>query len=300
MTISKEQYHHPEYLVETDWLEQNLNSDNLRVFDCTVNVTPNPDSNKKKQIPFAYQSGIKNFKQAHILGAGFIDILSDLSDESANFPLVLPPRKKFIETMRNSGINNDSRVILYSSTETNWAARVWWLMHAFGFNNAAILNGGWSKWKLEGRSISTEQCRYAKGDFTSISRPSLLSNKSEVLSAIGNNEIRIINSLPFPIYTGLSEITFGRKGRIADSVNVPFMDLHDPETGCYLPSGKLKKIFEKVDVDKAKSIIIYCGGGVAASNDAFALTLLGYKNVSVYDGSMLEWGNDVSLPMDMG
>jgi len=300
MTTSKKQYRHPEHLVETDWLEQHLDSDNLRVFDCTVNVTPNPDSNQKKQIPFEYQNGRKNYKQAHISGAGFIDILNDLSDESANFPLVLPPRKKFIEAMRNSGINNDSQVVLYSSTETNWAARVWWLMRAFGFNNVAILNGGWSKWKLEGRSVSIEPCCYAKGDFTSISRPSLFIDKSGVLSAIGNDEIRIINSLPFPIYTGLSEITFGRKGRIADSVNVPFMDLHDPETGCYLPAEKLKKIFEKVDTNNAKSIITYCGGGVAASNNAFALTLLGYENISVYDGSMLEWGNDDSLPMEMG
>jgi len=302
MAVTEEKYLHPEYLVETEWLAQHLYADNLRLFDCTVNVTPNPDTIQKKQIPFAYQSGLKNFERGHIPGAEFIDILNDLSDESSALPLMSPPENKFIEAMRNYGINDNSQIVLYSTTEPNWAARVWWMLRAYGFTNAAILNGGWAKWKKEGRAITNAACEYEPGTFTSTSRsrPGLFVSKTEVLAAIGRNEIRIVNALPYPMFTGLSEMAFGRKGRITGSVNVPFVDLHDSDTGCYLPAEQLHKKFDDVGVDSAEHIITYCGAGVAASNNAFALTLLGYENVSVYDGSMLEWGNDASLPMDIG
>lgn len=100
------------------------------------------------------------------------------------------------------------------------------------------------------------------------------------------------------IYAGSGGPVFGRKGRITGSVNVPFMALHDPDSGRYLPPEQLWEQFEAVGSSKAERIITYCGGGIAASNAAFILTLLGYDNVAVYDGSMLEWGNDPSLPME--
>jgi len=302
MTVTEEEYLHPEYLVETEWLDQHFDLDDLRVFDCTVNVIPNPDVNQKKQIPFVYQSGLKNFEKAHIPRAEFIDVLKDLSDESSDLPLMLPPKAKFIEAMRDYGVNENSQIVLYSTTEPNWAARVWWMLRVFGFNNAAILNGGWAKWKKEGRGTSNAACEYELGTITSTSRQrtDLFVSKVEVLAAIGNTEVKIINALPYPMYTGLSEMAFGRKGRITGSVNVPFFDLHDPDTGCYLPAEKLHKKFDGVGVDSAEHIITYCGAGVAASNNAFALALLGYENVSIYDGSMFEWGNDASLPMEIG
>jgi len=120
-----------------------------------------------------------------------------------------------------------------------------------------------------------------------------------VINSLENGDVRIINALPSEIYNGSSKIVFGRKGRIRGSVNVPFVSLHDSNTGSYLPVDQLRKIFNEVGIANAKKTITYCGGGIAASNDAFALALLGYENVSVYDGSMLEWGNDVSLPMEM-
>ena len=255
--------------------------------------------NKARKFLLYFKVVLEALNKSIFLGAGFIDNVNDLSNESSSLPLMLPEKEKFIKMMRQYGISDNSQIVLYSTTESNWATRVWWMLRVFGFNNAAILNGGWSKWKAEGRSTSIEECAYAPGEFNSRLRSGLVVSKDEVLTAIGRDDIRIICALPTPMYTGVSDMAFGRKGRIADSVNVPFLDLHDSETGCYLPVEQLHKRFDEVDANTADNIIAYCGAGVAASNSAFVLTLLGYKNVAVYDGSMIEWGNDASLPMEM-
>jgi len=292
------QHQNTDYLVETDWLEQHLNDTNLRVYDCSVSVQANPDLEQSKQFPFVYKNANAQFEQGHIPRAGFIDIPGVLSDLSSDLPLMLPPEKQFIEAMSRYGVGDDTRVVLYSTTEPNWSARVWWMLRAFGFDNAVILNGGWNKWIKEGRAISNQACEYSPGQFTSYHRPGTFVSKDRVLAAIDDDGTRIVNALPSLLHSGASEIVFGRKGRIAGSVNVSFTSLHDPVTGCYLPADELQKKFDEVDAGNAKRIINYCGGGIASSNNAFALTLLGYENVTVYDGSLLEWGNDTSLPME--
>jgi len=297
-TIEKK-YRHSEYLVETAWLEQHLEASSLRVFDCTINVSLNPDAVQRQKRPFVYESGIANFDQGHIPHAGYINVASDLSDSSSDLPLMMPSEVHFLEMMRSYGVNDDSHVVLYSTTEPNWATRVWWMLRSSGFNNVSILNGGWEKWRSEKRPVSNKACEYVRGILSLKSRTDSFVDKDQVLNAIGKDDIRIINALPIEMYDGSSEFSFGRKGRIINSVNVPFYSLHDIDTGSYLPADQLQKKFDEVNAEKSKHIIAYCGGGVAASNDAFALALLGYENVSVYDGSMMEWGNDPSLPMEM-
>lgn len=285
------------HLVNTDWLEQNLASPNLRVFDCAVIAGPNPDPELGKTHPFAFASGQEKFAEGHIQGAGFIDILGDLSDKSASFPLMLPPEQQFANVMSAHGIGDEAHVVLYSSTEPMWAARVWWMLRAFGFNNASILDGGFAKWEREKRAVSQEVCNYPASNFSVKARLDIIADRQDVLKATKDENICIINALPPAMHTGIGGPVFGRKGRIASSVNVPTGILHDPDTGKYLATDKLRQIFEEAGADKAANIITYCGGGIASSNDAFALTLLGYENVSVYDASMFEWGNDSSLPM---
>jgi len=300
MKTTSENYQHPEYLVETDWLQQNLGNDNLRIIDCTIYVIPNSDAESKLQFPFIFQSGLDNFNKAHIPHAGYIDIANELSDKSSELPLMMPTEEQFSQVICKFGITTDTRVILYSSTEQNWATRLWWMLRSCGFRNAAVLNGGWNKWISEDLPTSTKACEYQSNEFTVQSQPDLFAGKSEVLSAIGNNKIRIINSLPSQLYSGESDITFGRKGRITGSVNIPYGSLQNSDTGKYLPADKLQVLFDTVNVSKAEKMITYCGGGIAASNNAFALVLLGYENVAVYDGSMHEWGNDLQLPMEIG
>ncbi|NQU61269.1 MAG: sulfurtransferase [Rhodospirillales bacterium] len=287
------------YLVETDWLAQNLDDASLRVFDCTVNFVPNPDAQPGKEPPFMFESGRANFDAGHIPGAGFIDVMEDISDKSSALPLMMPPAEEFVQVLSKLGVDNKSRVVLYSTASPMWAARVWWMLQAVGFESA-ILNGGWDKWTAEVHPVSTNPCKYFPGFLTVKSVKRIFAEKEDVLSAINDDNACIINALPPEMHNGTGDVVFGRKGRIAGSINVPMGKLHDPDTGVYLPVGQLREIFDAVDVDDADKIITYCGGGIASANNAFVLSMLGYKNVAVYDGSMFEWGNNEQLPMETG
>jgi 3-mercaptopyruvate sulfurtransferase SseA len=123
-----------------------------------------------------------------------------------------------------------------------------------------------------------------------------LTSDLPLMLPLENKDTAIINALVSAIHTG--EIAFGRRGRISTSVNVSFASLQDPNNGCYFSIERLQKYFRETGTDKSKRTINYCSAGIAASNNAFTLSLLGYRNMAGYDGSMLEWGNDRSLPME--
>ncbi|NQV83460.1 MAG: sulfurtransferase [Rhodospirillales bacterium] len=298
MTNTEKDNQHPEFLVETDWLEKNLSDPDLRVFDCTVIADLNPDPNAK--FPFVFESGRTRFNEGHIPGAGFLNLLDELSDTSSELPFLMPGEPQLVNALGKAGIGGGTRVVLYGSAEPIWAARVWWMLRAFGFNSATILNGGWAKWSAEGRPASIDACTYAPAQFSAHARPECFTGKDEVLAAINENSVRTINALPPMMFSGEGGAVFGRKGRIPGSVNVPFNSLHDPDTGAYLPVVQLREIFDAVGVGDAERIIAYCGSGITASNDAFALAMLGYENVAVYDASLAEWGYDEQLPMEKG
>ena len=297
--MTKEGLHKQKYLVETDWLAQHLNDSNLRIFDCTVNNLMNTDPLLAKSRPFVFKDDRVNYEDKHIPGAGYIDILGDLSDPFSDLPMMAPSEQQFRDAMEKYGISNDNLVVLYSAPG-QWAARVWWMLRSFGFDNAVILSGGLSKWSAEGRSVSNEACGYAPGKFTIEARPGIFVKKDDVLGAINDEDTLIINALPAIMHTGDGGGVFGRKGHISGSVNVPFGALHDPDTDAYLSNDKLKGVFDGVGADSAKRTILYCGAGIGSSNVAFALTMLGYENAAVYDASLSEWGNDDTLPMDVG
>jgi thiosulfate/3-mercaptopyruvate sulfurtransferase len=288
----------PDYLVDTDQLHRHLDEPELRVFDCAVIAGPNPDPERGKTFPFAFESGRGNFDEGHLPGAGFMDLLGDLCDKSSPTPLMLPSPQQFAEAMGKYGIGADSQVILYSSAEPMWAARIWWMLRAYGFDNALILDGGWAKWVREARPVSQDACVYEPQVFNARLRPGIFADKLNVLGAVGDLDACVINALPPPVHAGTGGPAFGRRGRITGSVNVPNSLLHDPDTGTYLPIDKLREVFDAVGVSEGDRLITYCGGGIASSNDAFALTMLGYEDVAVYDASMFEWGNDPSLPME--
>ena len=194
-----------------------------------------------------------------------------------------------------------ARVILYSTTTPQWASRVWWMLRNYGFDNAAVLNGGYQKWAREGRAVETGPARpRPAAHFTVREDRKLMVGKEAVLGAIGESATCTINALSAAQHAGTGGTVYGRPGRIAKSVNVPAAGLLDPATGAFLPAAALRAKFAAVGAfDKAR-VITYCGGGIAASADALALVMLGHPDVRLYDASMSEWSNEPSLPMETG
>jgi len=285
----------PQHLVETDWLAKHLDDPGVRVLECTVYLQP-------ADVPGGYrvESGRAKWAEGHLPGAGFVDLQEELSDRTSKLRFMMPPAAQFAEAMGRAGVGDGVRVILYDRAVNMWAARIWWMLRAFGFDEAAVLNGGFRKWSVEGRPIATDAGARPARTFTPRPRPALMADKAGVLAALGESKACVLNALTEEQHRGTGGTAYGRPGRIAGSVNVAARDLVDPKTHAYLAADVLRAKFQAVGALDARRVVTYCGGGIAASSDAFVLTLLGRDDVAVYDASLSEWATDPSLPMDRG
>jgi thiosulfate/3-mercaptopyruvate sulfurtransferase len=285
---------HPEFLVGTDALERQLGDPDLRVLDCTTHLIPDP------KITYQVVPGRTDFEKGHIPGAQFVDLQDDLSDKSHRLRFMLPPAEAFAAAMSRFGVGAGRRVVLYSTANPWWATRVWWMLRVFGFDDAAVLNGGWQKWSREGRPIETGPAKpRPAGHFIVREQRPLMVGKEEVLQAIGDDAACTINALSPEQHAGAGGNSYGRPGHIKDSVNLPAAHLLDPATNEFLPPAELRKRFAAIGAFD-KRVITYCGGGIAASADALALVMLGHPEVRLYDASLGEWATDPSLPMETG
>jgi thiosulfate/3-mercaptopyruvate sulfurtransferase len=283
----------PQWLISTAELEPRLGDPALRILDCTVYLKPTDGGGVRPA------SGREHWALAHIPGSGYADLLGELSDRDSQLPVMMPPATQFAAAMSRYGVGEGTRVVLYDTGSGIWAARVWWMLRAFGFDAAAVLDGGFTKWKAEGRPVTAEPPAHPPAKFVARPRPQLVVGKQQVIAALGNARIGLVNALSPDEFAG--RVTrVGRPGRIPGSVNVPAAALLDPDTNAFKPGEELRALFEKAGVLDKDRVITYCGGGIAAAGDAFALALLGFENVSLYDGSLVEWAQDASLPLESG
>ena len=282
---------HPEFLVETDWLEHNLANPKVVVLDCTVHLLTQPNG------PYRIKPAREEFEAGHVAGAQFCDVQRDVSDTTQKFAFMRPTAEGFASAMRRFGISNDTRVIAYSTANPWWATRVWWLLREFGHDNAAVLNGGWQKWSRENRPSETGAgASRPAGTFTVQAECGLMADRDDVIAAMGDASVCTLNALMPAQYAGG---TYGRPGQIPGSVAVPAGHLLDPATNCFLPADRLRAKLDAVGA-MDRPVIAYCGGGIAASADALALIMLGHENVKIYDASLSEWAKDERLPMAAG
>ena len=280
---------HPQYLVETDWLEQNLSNPDVVVLDCTTHLIVQPSG------PYKIVPGREDFEKGHVKGAQFCDVSRDVSDTAHKFNFMRQAPDDFAAAMRRFGVSNETRVITYSSANPWWATRVWWLLREFGHDNAAVLNGGWKKWSAEGRpTASGPSPTRPPGTFAVQAVRNLMVGKDEVKAAMGDTAVCTLNALMPAQYAGG---TYGRPGQIPGSVALAAAHLIDPDTNTFLPADELRRKFEAIGA-MDRPVITYCGGGIAASADALILTMLGHTDVKIYDASLSEWAKDPSLPME--
>ena len=276
-------------LVTAEWLNAHLDDPDLVVLDCTVLVQPGGEGG------FNISSGRASYEEGHIPNAGFADLMGDLSDSESPYQFAVPAPEQFAAAMSALGVDDNSRVVLYDSSGSSaWAARVWWMLRWIGFDRAALLDGGLAAWTTGGYPLSTETASRPPGNLTVALRPELIVDKDEVLAAIDDDSVHIIDALPEPVYRG-DIAMYARPGHIASASNISMTSLLD-ETGHFRSANELDKLLVG---DRGARSITYCGGGIAASANAFVMTRLGYEDVAVYAASLQEWASDESLPMEV-
>jgi thiosulfate/3-mercaptopyruvate sulfurtransferase len=263
----------------------------LRIFDATVHLRP------ARPGPFTVESGFADHVAGRIPGAAFIDLPTALSDPTSPLRFTLPPLAQLEAALSAHGLRNDDDCVVYSTTSPMWATRLWWMLGALGFG-ARVLDGGFVKWRAEGRPVATGAESYPAGDFRAAAQPGRWADRDEVLRSIGRASVCTINALSASLHAGTAEVHYGRRGHIQGSVNLPYSALVRPD-GSFRPVDELREALAAVGALDAARVICYCGGGIAATMDALALQLVGHPDVAVYDGSLSEWVLDPALPMAM-
>ena len=284
---------HPEYLVSTHWLAEHLADADVRVFETTVFLHAVEGGGRRAE------SGRSAYETGHIPGAGFLDLQADFSDNDQPYRFMMPSAQAFAEAAGRHGISDTSKLVLYDRLGSQWAARFWWMFRSMGCSGAVVLDGGWRRWTAEGRATSTEPASYAPAVFIPTADPARFADLAEVRAFMASGAgTCLINALGRDQHSGADGGTgYGRAGHIPGATNVPSGELTDPETGLFRPADELASLFATAGADPSQRVVTYCGGGIAASNDAFVLAMLGYENVAVYDASMSEYAADPSLPL---
>ncbi|HTO58791.1 MAG TPA: sulfurtransferase [Pseudomonadales bacterium] len=286
-------YAHPEYLTPAEDVIDGIERRDrrMRIFDTTVYLHPDPPR-------YRIESGRENYLKGHIPTAGLLDLTRGMSDASAKFPFTLPNPAQLQHEFRKYGIDDDSLVVLYSTTHIMWATRLWWMLHWAGHRNVTLLDGGYTQWIADGRPIDDEPTPYPTSSMTVRPQPGLWATRDEVRASIGDGSVCVINALAPDVYAGTAATNYGRPGHIPGSHNVYFGSVLNGQT--FKSADEIADALDPAGVRRADRIITYCGGGISATVDAFALKLLGYDNVAVYDGSMAEWAGDPSMPLTTG
>jgi thiosulfate/3-mercaptopyruvate sulfurtransferase len=223
--------------------------------------------------------------KGHLPGAVFADVIEELSDPSAAFPFTRPSLEQFEAAAGALGIDNETTVVVYDAVVGQWAARVWWLFRAFGYDRVAVLDGGLTAWVAEGRETDTGHVQPSAARFTAVERPEAWAGTSEVEAIVnGDAPGALVCGIPPKEFSGEA----GR-GHIPGSVSVPAGRLVDRESNTLLPVEQLRALLPEAD-----RVVTYCNGGIAAASDALALVLTGHTDIALYDGSLNEWAADPS------
>ena len=273
-------------LVSAEELRAELGDRSLRVLDGTVHLDFPAGGG-----PPAVTSGRADFDAGHVPGAAFADLITDLSDPDSGLPFTVPSPERFAAAIGALGVGDGTRVVVYDQAHTTWATRLWWLLRYFGFDDVRVLDGGLRAWTAAGGELSTEPSAYPAATFTPRPRPELLATTDDVLEASADGTTCVVNALDDAFY---------RAGRIPGSAQLAASSLLDPATGRLRPVAELRRVVGEVVPGDGPAPIAYCGGGIAATLDVFALALAGREDARLYDGSMTGWTADPSRPVETG
>ncbi|TPV31342.1 3-mercaptopyruvate sulfurtransferase [Pantoea anthophila] len=272
--------------VSADWLQEHYNDERLQVLD--ARMLP-PGMEAVRDIQAEYLAG-------HLPDAPYFDIEA-LSDHTSPYPHMLPRAERFAVAMRELGVSSDKHLVVYDEGNLFSAPRAWWMLKTFGVAQVSILAGGLQGWKAAGFALETGEVSLPEGEFEAQADESRVKRLTDVLLISHEGGAQIVDARAANRFN--AEVDEPRpglhRGHIPNSLNVPWNSL--VEQGELKPEAALRQLFADAGVDISKPVVASCGSGVTAVVVILALTALGARDVTLYDGSWGEWGSRDDLPI---
>lgn len=277
-------YSHPEVLVSTDWVLQNLNNPSVRLVEVDVDTTA--------------------YDQAHIPGAVAWSWQTQLSDRVRRDII---PRDQFEKLLSESGITPETTIVLYGDNNNWFAAWAFWQLKIYGHKDVRLLNGGRRKWLEQGLELTQEVPKYQPAKYRANDPDfSIRAFLPDVQEAVRQQRAALVDVRSPQEFTGeiiappgLPE-TAQRAGHIPGARSIPWSKAVN-EDGTFKSLDELKQLYAQEGIDGSRPVITYCRIGERSSHSWFVLKyLLGYNNVVNYDGSWTEWGSLVGAPIERG
>jgi len=232
----------------------------------------------------------------HLPDAPYFNIEA-LSDHTSPYPHMLTRAESFAVAMRELGVSSDKHLVVYDEGNLFSAPRAWWMLKTFGVAQVSILAGGLQGWKEAGFALATGAVNLPEGEFEAHADESRVKRLTDVLLISHEGGAQIVDARPANRFN--AEVDEPRpglhRGHIPNSLNVPWNSL--VEQGKLKPEAELQTLFADAGVDITQPVVASCGSGVTAVVVILALTALGARDVTLYDGSWGEWGSRDDLPI---
>jgi thiosulfate/3-mercaptopyruvate sulfurtransferase len=279
-------------LVTTDWLANHLDDPNVRIADVRWYLL---DRDK----------GARDYANAHIPNAIYLHIDHDLSapplSDAKTGRHPLPDAPAFAETMARAGISNATHVIAYDDAGGANAARLWWLLKYFGHEQVSLLDGGLNQWLAEGRAFSSDIPTFPRAEFHARPNSQMVVTKADMQTRTRDARVLILDARMPERYRGETEPVDARAGHIPGAKSAPIGgNLRGGDDFRFHDADVLRERFAALGANDAAEIIAYCGSGVNAAAEIFALELAGFRDARLYAASFSEWSRDFDLPIVTG
>jgi thiosulfate/3-mercaptopyruvate sulfurtransferase len=221
-----------------------------------------------------------DFRSDHIVGAVHLPPRR-LDRDEGDYDFQVRSAEEMAPLLQEAGINHSSQIVIYDSGGTYNAARVWWILDYYGHPNKAVLDGGYVAWQ----AVSDEATAFdigaaATGDFVPVADPEKIADYQYVLDHLGSDATSVCDARRAGDYA---------EGAVPGAVSLPYSETFADRSVMTKDAAQLQDMFLAVGLEPEEEIIFYCIGGYLSSQDYLLARALGYENVRLYDGSILEW-----------